>query len=498
MRAAAAEWLGKLGDKSAVEPLKAAFVKEKSEVTKGTIMHALDELGASVDEFLDRDKLLEEAKSGMAKKLPKGMEWVPLDGLPKVHWQDTGKQVDAKIVQWWIVQCIQQKSPTCGPLLKRYLSMCKPPDAVNLSKFVLSSWIGRDTAVLSVEDSTARAKDTADKQWAQYGTSTWFTDRYKGNKENLYKEIFNNLQNQCLYSAIEQKGMLALACVAGDGDSVKLCEKFIRKSYGTRAAQCRCLIEVLSWIEHPLALQTMLSIANRFRTKSIKEMAQEHVQAIADRKGWTIDELADRTIPDGGFARPVNEDNEPIGDEAILELDYGARQFQSRLNDELEPVIFVKGETKPIKALPAPGKSDDEEKAKEAKKQFSDAKKVVKEVVKRQTERLYEAMCTQRSWRFADWKLYLAAHPVVGRLCVRLVWAAFSAVDNGDKPEFLGCFRLLEDGSLTNEKDEGVTLPDNVNVVLAHSCTYLVPAAPGQHPPAPLASAPFPAARPLP
>src|SRR5262249_40910934 len=68
-----------------------------------------------------------------------------------------------------------------------------------------------------------------------------------------------------------------------------------------------------------------------------------------------------------------------------------------------------------------------------------------------------------------DWQRYLAQHPIVGRLCVRLAWSAFAA--NGDDGEqFLGCFRPLEDGSLTNEKDEEVKLPEDAIVRLAHPC----------------------------
>jgi hypothetical protein len=38
------------------------------------------------------------------------------------------------------------------------------------------------------------------------------------------------------------------------------------------------------------------------------------VRELAERKGWTIDELADRTIPSAGF-----------GDDGELELSYGPR-----------------------------------------------------------------------------------------------------------------------------------------------------------------------------
>ncbi len=264
--------------------------------------------------------------------------------------------------------------------------------------------------------------------------------------------------------------MLSIAAAAGDADCVKLCEQYIRKYFGNRLSQCKSLIDVLAWLDHPLALQVLLSIANRFRTKALRQAAEDHVQAIAERQGWTIDELADRTIPDAGFERPLDEVGEPVGTEAVLELDYGPRQFEVRLNDELEPVITVKGENKPVKTPPAPGKNDDEEKAKAAKKVFSDAKKVVKEVVKRQTERLYEALCTQRSWKFDDWQRYLAQHPIVGRICTRVAWTACVEPVDGAEVKFLGCFRPLEDGSLTNENDEEANIPEDARVFVAHSC----------------------------
>jgi len=472
VRSAAAEWLGRLGDKSAIEPLKKAFLKEKGESTRGVIIQALDNLKADVNEFLDRDKLLQEAKAGLAKKLPTGSDWVPLDNLPVLHWQDTGAEIDANITKWWIVQSIQQKSPSCGPILKRYLEMCNPGEAARFARFVLQAWVARDTTTISHEDAKARAQADADRLWAQYSTHKWFLDAHKNDKSNVFKAQYDNYMGTCLYSAIEQKGMLAIVSAAGDTDCVKIAEQYIRKWYGNRAAQCKALIEVLSRISQPLALQTLLSIANRFRTKSIKELATTFVNSVAEQRGWTLDELADRTVPDAGFERPVDENGEPINDRCILELDYGARQFVVSLNGQLEPGVTAKGDSKTIKALPEPGKNDDPELAKAAKKEFTDAKKVVKEVVKRQTERLYEALCTQRQWKFEDWREYLAEHPIVGRLCVRLAWVAFEPpkAEGAEQEKLIGVFRPLEDGSLTNEQDEAVDIPADAIVKLAHSC----------------------------
>ena len=82
-----------------------------------------------------------------------------------------------------------------------------------------------------------------------------------------------------------------------------------------------------------------------------------------------------------------------------------------------------------------------------------------------QRERLHEAMCTQRSWRFADWDVYLNQHPIVGRYCQQLVWAIYE----GDT--LAQTFRPLEDRSLTDTDDEAVTPSPAATVRLAHSCT---------------------------
>jgi hypothetical protein len=469
VRAAAAEWLAKIGDPSAIEPLTKAVRQEKQEAVKGAMMAALETLGADVNQFLDRAELLAEAEAGLAKKRPRGMQWIPLDALPPLHWQDTGAAVDRRIVQWWLVQGIQHKSPVAGPLLRRYLAWCRTHEAAALAKFVLAAWIAHDTILPSHEEASARATQEADTMWAQWGQQQHFQNMYDGKKDNLYRQLYQKHANTCKGSAIDQKGMLALVAAAGDGDCVKWCEQYIRKWFGNRLAQCKALVEVLAWLPHPLAIQVLLSLANRFRTKAVRKMAEEYVQALADREGWTIDQLADRTIPDAGFERPMDEQGAPTGSEAVLVLDYGPRQFNVQLDDELQPVI-TSAEGKTVKNPPAAGKNDDPEKAKAAKKVFTEAKKVVKEVVRRQTERLYEALCTQRSWRFGDWQRYLANHPIVGKLCVRVAWSTFAPGEEDAGGPFLGCFRPLEDGSLTNAQDEEVTFADDTLIRLAHTC----------------------------
>jgi hypothetical protein len=81
-----------------------------------------------------------------------------------------------------------------------------------------------------------------------------------------------------------------------------------------------------------------------------------------------------------------------------------------------------------------------------------------------QKERLYESMCTQRTWQAEDWELYLNQHPIVGRYCQTLVWLAY------DGDTLVTSFRPLADRSLTDHQDEEVKLAKQHTIRLAHDC----------------------------
>src|SRR5262249_32236375 len=199
------------------------------------------------------------------------------------------------------------------------------------------------------------------------------------------------------------KGVLGVAGACCGGRAAEPVERYIREWYGQRAAQCKALLQALAWVDHPAAVQVLLGIAKRFRTRSIQEEAERLVQQLAERRDWTVDELADRSIPTCG----LGEAGGPV-------LDHGARPLAGPPTDDLD-FTLTGPDGEAVAALPAARKSDDEGKFKAAKKQLTDAKKELKAVVKAQQDRLYEAMGTQRAWPWADWDAYLRRHPIVGR-----------------------------------------------------------------------------------
>jgi hypothetical protein len=287
-------------------------------------------------------------------------------------------------------------------------------------------------------------------QWYQQQgqtPTTTFLQSQSQFEESLYQQLLKTTD-----SAVAEKGVLAVAGACCGDAAVAPAQKYLKEWYGYRAAQCKALIAMLSTIDRPSAIQYLLSIANRFRTKGIREEAEKYVQVLAERKNWTLDELGDRTLATAGF-----------DDDGQLVLDFGPRQFTVRVNADLEAVLYD-DEKRPLKALPAPRKDDDEELVKAAKKAISSAKSELKQFASLQKTRLYEAMCTQRTWPAADWRRYLLGHSLLRFLCQRLVWAVC------DGYRVTMTFRPLDDGSLTNVADEEVALSDMASIRIAHEC----------------------------
>lgn len=453
VRALAAQWLGRLRYAPAQTALESAVGKEKNDVAKGAMLDALQMLGQPVDKYLNRQALAGEAGKSLAKGLPKDLDWFPWSSLPSVRWADSGELVPVEVLQWFVAQAIKQKSPEPNAVLRKYCEMFVPRDREQFGQFVLEAWLSGDVRPISAEAALQIARNNAQSIHAYMQR---FPQHYQGNPdygrtvEELTAAYLPAFLRQPAGSAIASKGVLAVAAACAAERAAAPVGRYLKEYYGTRAAQGKALIAMLAWIEHPNATQLMLSVGNRFRTKSFQEEATRQAEALAERKGWTLAELADRTMPSAGF-----------DETGCLELSYGVRCFSARLLADFKVELF-NPEGKKIAALPEPRQDDDADQAKDAKKAYSAAKKEIKNIVNLQTERLYEALCTERGWIFEDWDQYLNRHPIVRRLVQRLIWAE---VEEGS---VVRAFRPLDDGTLSDADDNEITLSAGAQVRIAH------------------------------
>jgi hypothetical protein len=237
----AAGRLARLGTAAARAPLLAAFKKEKNEAARCAMMTSLARLGVPPEQFLDRARLRDDSARGLAQGIPASLSWFPFQRLPPVHWADNGRLVEPQIVRWWLAQCCRRKSPEPGPLLRQYAAGLQTPGRQALGRFVLEAWIRQDAKIRSLQ-------------------------RPRG-------------------SAIASKGVLALAGACGAAGAAALVQCYLEKWYGRRAGQCRALLQMLAWVEHPAAAQRLLAVGAGFRTRSIREEAARQAERLAERKG---------------------------------------------------------------------------------------------------------------------------------------------------------------------------------------------------------------------
>ncbi|HRL03197.1 MAG TPA: DUF4132 domain-containing protein, partial [Vitreoscilla sp.] len=437
--------------------LQAALKKEKRETARAAILTTLKKLGVDISSHLAPKVLLAEAESGLKGKMPKSLDaWLKVDALPELVWQDSGKAVDAKITLWWVVLAQKLKEPGGNELLDLYLEQTTPASRARLAEFLLHGFINEDTRHPSHTEAEEQAQKAAPQRFKYM--QQWYKQypEYYGQYANAtlemaVTEIKREVMAQYLGSAIADKGLLALTAAVPATTWVQLLQTYM-KEHQQRRAQIEAMLMAAAKNNDPAIIQFILSIARRYKTASVQAKANELIAVIAERNGWSSDELADRTIPTAG-----------LDDSGVLTLSYGEREFTGRLDEDLKWVL-ADDTGKTLKAMPNARQNEDAALVKEAKAQFNTSKKELKQVLELQTERLYEAMCGSRVWSRADWSEYLQAHPLMQRLLQRLLWQGLNA-----EGEVVFTFRPTEDGSFINADDDEIDLQAASGIRLAHT-----------------------------
>ncbi|GGY60733.1 DUF4132 domain-containing protein [Pseudoduganella albidiflava] len=458
VRIEAANWLAWLGaerGRTAIPALHAALAKETRETASAAMLTALERLGEDIAPLLAPERLLAQAKKALKGKPPAGLAWFDMAQLPACRWED-GSPVPPEIIQWWVALAYKLKEPGGNPLFDRYLGLLDRASRAALGSHVLRQFIAQDTRGASHDEAVAYANGKAPQLYADYQElaqrePVWFAEKGKLTYEEVFEQCKREKLDIYLGTAINEKGILALASGMAGHEMVTAIRQYMRDHY-PRRAQVEALLEAAAASDDPAAIQFVLATARRYRTRSVKEKARMLVDRIAARNGWSADELADRTVPTGG-----------LDESGTLQLHYGSREFTVTLDAAMK-IVLRNAEGKTVAALPEPRKDDDAEAIAEAKQQLTQCKKEVRQVIEQQTARLYEAMCAGRAWPLADWREYVERHPLVGRLAQRLAWMTDGGL----------CFRPAGDGTLVDTNDDDVALDEGATVRLAHAA--LLPA----------------------
>lgn len=246
----------------------------------------------------------------------------------------------------------------------------------------------------------------------------------------------------------EAWAMQALGWFGGDDTARKL-TPLIRVWPGEGAhARAVAGLDVLTAIGSDVALMLLNGIAQKVKFKGLQDKAREKIDAIAEARGLSTEELEDRLAPDLDL------------DEAgTLLLDFGERQFRVGFDEALKPYVRDSDGAR-LADLPKPKKTDDAALAAAAVERFKLLKKDARTIASQQVIRLEVAMCTRRRWSGEVFRQFLATHPLLRHLVQRLVWGVYAMASAEDTQggRLLSCFRVTEDGSYGDADDAAVEL----------------------------------------
>lgn len=235
----------------------------------------------------------------------------------------------------------------------------------------------------------------------------------------------------------------------GNDDTARRLTPLIRAWPGESAhARAVAGLDVLAAIGSDVALMLLNGIAQKVKFKGLQDKAREKIDAIAQTRGLSAEELEDRLAPDLGL------------DEAgTLILDFGPRQFRVGFDEALKPYVSDADGAR-LADLPKPKKTDDAALSAAAVERFKALKKDARTIAQQQVQRLEVAMCTRRRWSADVFRQFLAGHPLLRHLVQRLVWGVYAmdSAQDSHGGRLLQCLRVAEDGSLSDAEDNTLEL----------------------------------------
>jgi hypothetical protein len=253
-----------------------------------------------------------------------------------------------------------------------------------------------------------------------------------------------------------ERWMFALQGRLGDGETARQLYGLLRQwRAGLDRVRAYDAMAMLGEIGSDAALMHLAELARQTRYDDLRTRADRMLAEVAEQRGLSLDQLADRTVPDLG-----------LDARARLTLDFGPRSFEVRMDDSFQPVVHdARG--KALKTPPKAGANDDPGKAAAAATQLKDLRKLAKTVAATQIRRLEAAMCAQRRWGPDEFMPFFANHPVLRVFSRPLVWGLFDASDRLE-----GTFRVTAEGELADLHDDPVKLPENARIGLPHPLDF--------------------------
>ena len=200
-----------------------------------------------------------------------------------------------------------------------------------------------------------------------------------------------------------------------------------------------------------VALMMLNGIAQKVKFKGLQEKARERMDVIAENRGMTAEQLADRLVPDLD-----------LEDDGSRTLDFGPRSFRVGFDEALGPFVVDATGTR-LKDLPKPNTKDDPALGAEATEAWKAMKKDVRALAGIQLLRLELAMGSSRRWSGEEFRNFFVEHPLLTHLVRRLVWGVYEP-----RGPLQRTFRVAEDRSYADQGDDGSAVDGDAVIGIVH------------------------------
>jgi len=204
-------------------------------------------------------------------------------------------------------------------------------------------------------------------------------------------------------------------------------------------------VDVLERIDSDAALTELATIAGRTTDAKLSARIELILDRAASLRGLDKDELEEELAP----VKPVEADG-------TVSLDFGARKLRVGFDEHLQPFVLNESGER-VRALAPPRPGDDPVCAEKAKALWRDLKEDVAVLAARRIAGLRRAMITGRKWSASRFQRVWIDNALMKHIARGVIWT------DGKTP-----FRVAEDGSLSNVRDEAFELSSDATVRILH------------------------------
>ena len=263
----------------------------------------------------------------------------------------------------------------------------------------------------------------------------------KDSFEKFVREIFEYWMNK---KDAKNKWLLIVALIHGDKSLLdELIEEINSFADNSRIKVAIYMTKALALRGDDKSLVAVDKIRRKTKYKTLREGAEEALNLASKELGISRYELGDTLISNVGF------------DSGYLSMKYVDEDIKIILCDDLS-IVIERANGKRVKTLP---KKDGGAEEKNGKDYMKELKKILKEEVNTQKERLEEGFVEFRIWNGANFKDILSKKVVSKSIASNLIWGIYS---DGKLTELFyvdgNIFRSVDDKEIAIDDSDSISL----------------------------------------